>query len=187
MLEAFPLMFQAVSVLFSSRFLLTVAYTSTACSSFRGAMALDSVAEFAIRIKYLGLSEYMDEFHAMDATTLGMFAFAANYSPNSADDSAFIKEIMVPILGSGTHPKKLALRRLFIEAYSMATAEMQRTADPRPSEVPRQLPTSERDLHRTRLKEQMPGFDFPGDHDPSNRVVDLAYAAIESKTLQYLR
>ena len=72
----------------------------------------------------------------------GCLLFAANCSPNSADDSAFIKEIMGPILDSDTHPKKMALRRLFIEAYPIATAEMQRTADPRPSEVPRQLPTS---------------------------------------------
>ena len=180
-------MYQAVSFLCSSRFLLIFACTSTACSSFRGAMALDSVAEFAIRIEYVGLSEYMDKFDAMGATTLGMFAFAANYSPNSADDSAFIKEILVPILGSDLHPKKLALRRLFIEAYPMATAEMQRKSGPRLSEVPRQLPTSELELRRTRLEEQMPGFDFSGDHDPSNWLIDLAYTAIESKTLQHLR
>ena len=98
MLKAFLLMFQAVSILFRSRFLLTVACTSTVCSSFRGAMALDSVAEFAIRIKYFGLFEYMDKFDAMGATTSGMFAFAANQSPNSVDDSAFIKEIIVPLL-----------------------------------------------------------------------------------------
>ena len=59
-----------------------------------------------------------------------------------ADDSAFIKEIMVQILDADTHHKKLALRRLLIEAYSMAAAEVRRTADPPPSEVPRQLPTS---------------------------------------------
>ena len=141
-------------------------------------MALDSVAEFA-RIKYLGLSEYMDKFDATDATTIGMFAFAANYSPNSADDSVVIKEVMVAILGSYTGPNKLNLRRQFFEAYSKATAEMQREADSRPSEA--------REVRRSRLEEQMPGFDFSDNPDPSNRSADLAYKGIESKTLQYLR
>ena len=136
-------------------FLLTVACTSIACSCFRVVVALDSVAEFAIRIKYLGLSEYMDKLDAMGATTFGMFVFAANCSPNSADDSAFIKEIMSPTLDSDTHPKKMALRRLFIEACPMGTAEMQRTADPRSSEVPCQLPTLWRELRRTRLEERL--------------------------------
>ena len=63
----------------------------------------------------------------MGATTLWMFTFAANYSPNSADDWANIKEIMVPIWGSDTYPKKLALRHLFIEAYSRATAKRSRS------------------------------------------------------------
>ena len=30
-------------------------------------------------------------------------------------------------------------------------------------------------------------LDFSGDHDPSNWLVDLAYTANESKTLQFLR
>ena len=96
-------MFQAV---FSVK--LKISYcTSAACSSFRGAMALDTVPEFSIRSKHLGLSEYMDKFDATGATTFGMFPFAANYSPNWVDDPAFD-----PILGSDTHPKKVALRRL---------------------------------------------------------------------------
>ena len=33
----------------------------------------------------------------------------------------------------------------------------------------------------------MPSFHFSGDHDPSNRLIDLAYTAIESKAVQYLR
>ena len=85
----------------------------------RGPLDLDSVAEFKIRIKHLGLSECMDIFDAVGATNFETFVIAATYSPNSADESAFIKEIMVPIGRAETHPEKLALRRLLVEPFPM--------------------------------------------------------------------
>ena len=91
---------------------------------------------------------------------MGMFAFATTLNPAAPSDDAFNTDIVVPILGSSSRPKKLALRRPFIESYTMATAELQRRRDPRPTDTPRALPATDRELRRKRLVDRLPGHDF---------------------------
>ena len=114
-------------------------------------MALDSAAEFAQRIVDLGLGDFLSKFKDMGANSMGMFAFATTFNPAAPSDDAFNTDIVVPIVGSSSHPKELTLRRLFIESCTMATAEVQRRCDPRATDTSRALPATGRELRRKRL------------------------------------
>ena len=74
---------------------------------------LDSTATFKDYLSRLGLSEFEAKFTGLGFTTLGEFAFSANYTPGAADDSQFLAKVATPILGAGGAQKIPALRRLF--------------------------------------------------------------------------
>ena len=150
-------------------------------------MALDSAAEFAQRIVDLGLGDFSSKFKDMGANSMGMFAFATTFNPAAPSDDAFNTDIVVPILGSSSHSKKLALRRLFIKSYTMATAELQRRCDPRATDTPRALPATERELRRKRLVDWIPGHDFSGTNDPSTQPVILAFSCVDTTAMRSIR
>eukprot|EP00973_Karenia_brevis_P043459 6022589-Karenia_brevis.AAC.1 len=79
-------------------------------------------------MKELGLDSLTEHFEPRGWTTVANFAFAANYIPGSPDDSAFINDVIVPVLGTIDHPMKPALRRLFFDCYTMLAADAQRKA-----------------------------------------------------------
>jgi len=108
-------------------------------------MALDSKAFFSARLSTLGLNDVITPFAVLGWTTMGEFAFAANYKPGSSDESAFLEEIVVPLYGDAATPKKASLRRLFFEAYAMAAADLHRRAvQPDDEDKPKKLPAVER-------------------------------------------
>eukprot|EP00973_Karenia_brevis_P057697 8026594-Karenia_brevis.AAC.1 len=82
-------------------------------------MALESAPYFNKRVKELGLSEHLATMQGLGWSTMGAFAFSANYVPGGADEKPFIDEVVAPILGEEAHPLKAALRRLFFDAYAM--------------------------------------------------------------------
>ena len=75
---------------------------------------LDSEAVFEERLIALGLVDVFEQFGAMGWTTLGNFAFAANFSPGSADEASVKEHIMIPLVGphEGVHRLKAPIRRL---------------------------------------------------------------------------
>eukprot|EP00973_Karenia_brevis_P004062 558044-Karenia_brevis.AAC.1 len=88
-------------------------------------MALESAAFFAKRVKELGLGEYQSVMADNGWSTMGTFAFSANYVPGGVDDSKFMEEVVVPVLGDQSHVLKAALRRLFFDSYAMVAADAQ--------------------------------------------------------------
>ena len=83
--------------------------------------------------------------------TMGSFAFSCSFAPGNADDSVFIQEVVVPLLGDADHTLKPQLRRLFFESYTQAALDVQRRAAPSDeAEKPKRLPAPER-LARLRL------------------------------------
>ena len=93
-------------------------------------MALDSEAVFAKRLSELKLEGFANDFYVKGWDTMGAFAFSCAYSPGSSDDSAFITEVVVPILGDTNHRLKPQLKRLFFEAYTMAAIDVQKRCSP---------------------------------------------------------
>eukprot|EP00973_Karenia_brevis_P009244 1254472-Karenia_brevis.AAC.1 len=116
-------------------------------------MALDSTAFFMKRVKELGLGEHWDALQLKGWTTMGLFGFSANYIPGGSDDSPFVEEVVVPILGTADHPQKAAFRRLFFDSYAMVAADAQRRATGVEDETkPKRLPGAERNVRIDELK-----------------------------------
>ena len=65
-------------------------------------------------------------------------------TPSQADDTAFINDVVVPVLGRDDHPKKAILRRVYYEAYTLAAADMKRKVERTEDDAPRKLPAAER-------------------------------------------
>ncbi len=80
-------------------------------------MALvDSEAEFFARVRELKLDSFKSMFEEVGTTSFGELAFLTSFSAGSPDETKFVSDLVVPILGSEEHPKKGALRRLFTES-----------------------------------------------------------------------
>eukprot|EP00973_Karenia_brevis_P065545 9110294-Karenia_brevis.AAC.1 len=92
-------------------------------------MALDSIPVFEAKLKELGLDCYLEShFTPRGWTAAANFAFAANYVPGTPDDSTFVADVILPVLGSTLDPQVPALRRLFFDCYTMLAADAQRKA-----------------------------------------------------------
>eukprot|EP00973_Karenia_brevis_P077275 10733524-Karenia_brevis.AAC.1 len=78
-------------------------------------MTLDSESYFVSMLKRLGLSEYEKQLSELGANNAGNFAFLSNFVPGSADDSSFVLEVVVAVLGEANHRLKPSLKRLHVE------------------------------------------------------------------------
>ena len=152
-----------------------------------GRMALiDSKSEFASRVADLGLSEYENKFTEMGIETLASLAYFTDYVPGAGDPANFNKELIVPLLGEEAHPKRSAIRRLFVEAYTLASADLRRKAEPKNEDVVEKLPPAEREARRKALAERLCGISLTGELDPSHRLLDQAHALWEENVVKYL-
>ena len=86
--------------------------------------------------------------------TLSDFAFVTSYTPGSADVSVFDKDVVTPVLGDTPDPRKrLNLRKLHTEAFTMYAANMKRKVmQPDNDDKPRQLAPPERKSRMELLK-----------------------------------
>eukprot|EP00973_Karenia_brevis_P061329 8529374-Karenia_brevis.AAC.1 len=76
-------------------------------------------------LKRLNLSELKDPLMDLGATNAGNFAFLSNFVPGSPDDSSFVVEVVVPLLGDPNHKLKPALKRLHFECYHLMAQDAQ--------------------------------------------------------------
>ena len=94
-------------------------------------MALvDSIAEFTVRVQQLNLAEHRDRMTGVGVTTFAGLAFFSGFLPGGTEE-VFNNSLALPLLGSADHIHRPALRRLLIEAYTLASADLQRRVEPR--------------------------------------------------------
>ena len=90
-------------------------------------MSIDSSAVFFDRVNFMGLGQFTDAFKQAGWTTLSKFAFSSGFIPQvSSDETVFMSDVAVPILGQGNRTDLPGLRRLHFEAYTLAAADMRR-------------------------------------------------------------
>ena len=124
-------------------------------------MALESSAFFRERAAQVGVPQpAVDAIEAEGWTSMGAFAFATSQPPGMADDTAFRRDIAVPILGANPQLGPLAaVRRLFFEAYTMVAADMRDRVERTDEDPPKKLPKVEREDRMTRVRT---AFQAPG-------------------------
>jgi hypothetical protein len=149
-------------------------------------MSLDSVAVFEERVRLLELSEHLERFRAQGWTTLGNFAFASDFVPGVSDGEIFVKDVVVPGLADPAHPDRLKLRRLYVEAYTLAAYEMRRRCEAADDDAPRRLPVLEREARRGQVARRLVGHRIEGELDPSYRLQDLAYELYDQNVVKHL-
>ena len=136
-------------------------------------MALDSAAVFAARLAELGLDSLLPKFVSLGFSTYGDFAYASD--PNSRDETTFLRDIVVPLLGREDSPLKARLRRLHFEAFTLATQDLRRKVESRADDAPTQIPDLEREKRRLNLAGRLTGIPVLDETEPSHHLQDLAF------------
>ena len=112
--------------------------------------------------------------------TFATLAFAINLTAGG-DDAVFVNKLGIPLLGSEDHVKEPALRRLFVEAYTLTSADLGRKVDWKDHDAPLKLPTAEWESRRKRLQDRLPGLKLVDQLDPSHRLIDAAHEMADKK------
>ena len=149
-------------------------------------MSLDSTAVFAKRLTELKLGGLLNEFTEKGWDTMGSFAFSCSHSPGG-DETGFILDVVVPLLGDADHKLKPQLRRLFFEAYTLAALDVQRRAAPSDEpEKPKKLPAPERFSRLKVIKARLKGLVIADDLEPSIALIDKFNSMKEEGHLRFL-
>ena len=126
-----------------------------------GVTLADSEAYFKGRVETLGLGDVWDEFESRGWTTAGAFAFASAYCPpqGMVDEAPFLTGVVQPLLGDPNSDRKLNVRRLYFESYTVYSADLKRRIDAGPEDdAPRRMLKEERELRRTATEKKCGGL-----------------------------
>jgi len=149
-------------------------------------MALvDSTAEFLLRVSQLGLKEHETRFVEAGVATFAQLAFFSGYSPGGAEE-VFNDTLAAPLLGDGKHVHRPALRRLFVEAYTLAAADLQKRVEPRSDLHPSPMPSAEREARLQALLRRLPGVKLTPAYEPSHKALDLAHELYEINSVKHI-
>ena len=168
------------------------------------ASLLNSKPVFMARLTAAGLAHTSNGMASFGVETLGDLAFATTWLPGSADDSSFLlfkKSVLgeAPVdPGDAAGPARVAefgasnaaynrdsnrLRRLFVEAYTIHTAELRRQVTTPSGEItePRKLMIEERNERLKQIKDELnPGLRIlPNGLEPSHLLTDKFVAMVD--------
>ena len=135
----------------------------------------ESSAVFEAKLKDLGLDGYKDDMAHRGWTTLSTFAFASSWAPGSGDDTAFVTQVVTPILGRADHADLPKLRKLHHGAYTVVAAELRQrlegTQEADGSKT-RKLPPVERKTRWAQLRATYAHLQISDQLEPAHHVVD---------------
>ena len=153
------------------------------------AMSIDSSPVFQLRVKSCKLGDLWDAFVANGWSTIAEFAFSANYTPGSQDDTPFLDEIVQPLTGDRASPRKAAIRRLHFECVSRAAKELaDRSNRTEKDEKSKKLPGVEREARLANLRKKLSdAIDIEGETEPSGMLCDKTYSMSESGEVKYIK
>eukprot|EP00971_Amphidinium_carterae_P104842 2076241-Amphidinium_carterae.2 len=148
----------------------------------------DSEAYFFSRAKALQLPEAaIESLKAAGLTTSNLLAYSTGYMPMQTDDTPFTKDILEPILGANPDRKhKSALRRLFVESYTIAVDELQKANAISAGDPPPKVTVEEKASRLKSFRDTFPGVQASGDWEPSSALIGLCAQQHQYKTLAYI-
>ena len=149
-------------------------------------MTTTSAAVMQERVIELGLGDVWSKFEENGWNSLGTFAFAFSSVPGTGSDDAFCTEVVEKLMGTKDSPKKAAIRCLYYEAYTAATAELNRRYNRTEDDKPRKVPAAEKEVRRQTLQKRLPGLDMTEELDPSYELVDRLCQHYEDNNLIYV-
>ena len=143
---------------------------------------------FEQRVRDLGLATVWPEFERLGWTKFSVLAFASDFVPGTSPAELFNSQVVEPLVPvEADRPRlKPLLKRLFVEAYTMAAHDIQQRADAKDPEEPRKMPVAEREHRLGALQQRLVGITIDGEMRPSNRLIDLAAGMMDTGTVEYI-
>jgi len=146
---------------------------------------VDSPAVFTDRCKVMGIEDgQVAALQAINITTLGKLAFAADYQPGGPDNGLrnFLNDKM-PGYSDGDFS---LIKRLCFEAFTFVTADLRSRLEAGPSDTVRKLAGAERETRKEGQRARLKGLVLAAELDIAHELVDLCYEMSESNTLSYI-
>ena len=153
------------------------------------ARIFDSERVFSQRLKDLGLGDLEPKLKAKGWCSFAVLAFATDYVPGTSAPDLFVSEIVKPLVGDDAGDVdrwKPLLKRLFVEAYTMAAHDVQSRTEGPDVDEPRKMPNAEREHRLSVLRGKLPGLTLEGELQPSYYLIDLCSAMFESGQVCYI-
>ena len=147
----------------------------------------ESEPVFISRCETVGLGgEAVSKLKDAGINTLAKVAFVSSYAPGAASDAELIKVLNEALGKESDAGQKASWRRLFHEAYAVATQELKTMAE-RPDEAgPRRLSQPERAERYRKIKLSVSGIDIKDRNEPSDALLDLCVSIYEGNRLRYV-
>ena len=144
---------------------------------------VDSEPVFAARCDRISIPEAVcKKLKSLGWDTYGTFAFCIQ---NQSDEKAFNETVLKPVLGADqTHAAKL--RRLYMESFTMAAAELKRQTEATEYDTPRKLPTQELAARLELLQKQIRPLIIKDRLEPSHALINAAAQMVEDCRVKYI-
>ena len=153
------------------------------------ASLVDSAAAFKEKLVERGLGPLKGKFDALGWTTFANFGVASEYVPGTGDATLLVKEIYDPLLGTtpeaGMVALKPAIKRLFVESWTLLSADLAKMVDRRDEDKPAKIPGPEREVRRKTFNAAH-DMEVVGDLEPSWHLQDLAHGMHEGNEIRFL-
>ena len=121
---------------------------------------------------------------------MGNLAYGCSFSPKGPELEEFKNDILLPLFPEGSEHLNLkpVVRRLYWEAYTMASNEIARksTRDDDEGVRPKKLPPAERSERLTELQKELGGLKLEGELEPSHLLIDKYVEMEDSEILKYV-
>lgn len=135
------------------------------------------------------MKDLASRFDALGWTSFSVLAFATDFVPGSSAPALFVDEIVKPLVGdtqTDIDKWKPLLKRLFVEAYTMAAHDVQSRTEGADPDVPRRMPNAEREHRLQVLQTKLPGLLLQGELQPSYYLIDLCSTMMETGVVTYI-
>ena len=147
----------------------------------------ESEQAFLQRLNELNLVELKPRFLELGWKSFAIFAFASDYVPGVSAAELFIEEVVKKLTTDADIDRwKPLLKRLFVEAYTMAAHDIQGRGDGRDVDEPKRMPNAEREYRLSAIAASLPGLRLEGELLPSYHLIDLVANMLETGVITYV-
>ena len=147
----------------------------------------ESQAVFESRLSAVGFDETVKKALLENGVTnLATLAFISEYNPSSSSEKPLLDTLEGLIKREPTVKEKSSFRRLFHEAYALATNEMKTMVEKGEEVSARKLSQPERHDRYVRQVEKLSGVSIKGVTEPSDGLVDLCCSIFDDNRLRWV-
>jgi hypothetical protein len=148
---------------------------------------IDSEAVLRQRAAQFGMTKVqIDAIVDSGHGSLARFAFCCNHAPQNADETPLINEVTNILGGAPTASVMGLFRRLFFEAYTLASQDLRQRIERVEDAPPRRMAAPERAHRYTAQAARLVGLVLLNELEPSDALVDLAAQQYDDNRLSYI-